>query len=201
MKIYFDSEFTGLRKDTTLISIGLIDENNRMFYGVCNDYDRSQINDWLINNVIKKLDYDVPDSLKDSEMVYFNGTKDEVKEALLEWMSNGEYKTVEFVSDVCHYDFVLLIDLLWGDALNMPENISPVCTDLNSYIARLKKIMEQGAFNISREDLLSQLKAKYNTTLIEEVEKMETKHNALYDAIVIKLLYNAIESECGEFEF
>lgn len=203
MKIYFDSEFTGLRKDTTLISIGLIDGNNRMFYGICNDYDRSQLNDWLVNNIIKKLDYDVPESLKDYEMVYVNGSKQEVQHALLDWIDAGEYKTIEFVSDVCHYDFVLLIDLLWGEALNAPENISPVCSDLNNRIARLKRIIEQGAFNISREELMTQLKLKtgHHVKLVEELEKMETKHNALYDAIVIKVLYELIELECGEFEF
>ena len=29
MKIFFDTEFTGLHKNTTLISIGLVDENGR----------------------------------------------------------------------------------------------------------------------------------------------------------------------------
>ena len=42
MKIFFDTEFTGLHKDTTLISIGLIDENNRSLYIELTDYDMSQ---------------------------------------------------------------------------------------------------------------------------------------------------------------
>lgn len=32
MKVFFDTEFTGLHKDTTLISIGLVDEYNNHFY-------------------------------------------------------------------------------------------------------------------------------------------------------------------------
>ena len=32
MNIFFDTEFTGLRKDTTLISIGMIAENGKTFY-------------------------------------------------------------------------------------------------------------------------------------------------------------------------
>ncbi len=32
MNIYFDTEFTGLHKNTTLISIGMIAENGRTFY-------------------------------------------------------------------------------------------------------------------------------------------------------------------------
>jgi DNA polymerase III epsilon subunit-like protein len=38
MKIFFDTEFTGLHKDTTLISIGLVSEDNRKFYAELIDY-------------------------------------------------------------------------------------------------------------------------------------------------------------------
>ena len=55
MKIFFDTEFTGLHKDTTLISIGLIDENGRTFYGEFSDYDESKCDDWIRENVIKHL--------------------------------------------------------------------------------------------------------------------------------------------------
>ena len=33
MNIYFDTEFTGLHKGTNLISIGLISDDDRTFYG------------------------------------------------------------------------------------------------------------------------------------------------------------------------
>ena len=55
MKIFFDTEFTGLRKDTTLISIGLVDENGRTFYAEFSDYDNSQCDTWIHENVIKHL--------------------------------------------------------------------------------------------------------------------------------------------------
>ena len=32
MKIFFDTEFTGLVQNTKLISIGMVDENGRAFY-------------------------------------------------------------------------------------------------------------------------------------------------------------------------
>ena len=57
MKIFFDTEFTGLHKNTTLISIGLFDENGRNFYAEFNDYDESQCDDWIQDNVIKYLAY------------------------------------------------------------------------------------------------------------------------------------------------
>jgi len=40
MKIYFDTEFTGLHKNTTLISIGCVAENGKTFYAELTDYDK-----------------------------------------------------------------------------------------------------------------------------------------------------------------
>lgn len=196
MKIFFDSEFTGLQKNTTLISIGLIDENNRMFYGVFDDCDESQLNDWLIENIINKLDYELPETLKDSELTYVKGDKTKIRLELLDWLNEGGYNIVEFVSDVCHYDFVLLIDLLWDCALSLPDNVSPVCVDINSHIARYKNITDFGAFGLSREKLIkSDLQYnKKDTLLVEDLLSLESKHNALYDAIVIKLICEGIEN-------
>ena len=53
MLIYTDLEFTGLHKDTTVISVGCISEDGRTFYGECSDYDKTQVDQWLIDNVIK----------------------------------------------------------------------------------------------------------------------------------------------------
>ena len=58
MKIFFDTEFTGLHKNTTLISIGLVAENGDKIYTELNDYDKSQIDEWLQKNVIDNLMYD-----------------------------------------------------------------------------------------------------------------------------------------------
>ena len=55
MNVYFDTEFTGLHKGTTLISIGLIASNGKKFYAEIVDYDRSQVNDWIKENVINNL--------------------------------------------------------------------------------------------------------------------------------------------------
>lgn len=57
MKIFFDTEFTGLRQDTTLISIGLISETGDTFYAEFTDFDRSMCDDWIEENVIKNLKY------------------------------------------------------------------------------------------------------------------------------------------------
>lgn len=44
-------------KKTTLISIGMVADDNRHFYAELVDYDKLQLNDWLIKNVIANLKF------------------------------------------------------------------------------------------------------------------------------------------------
>ena len=55
MNIFFDTEFTGLNQNTTLISIGLVDENGDTFYAELTDYDETQCDDWIKTNVLGNL--------------------------------------------------------------------------------------------------------------------------------------------------
>ena len=55
MNIYFDCEFTWLHQNTTLISIWLISECWKTFYAEFTDYDKSQVNEWIQENVISNL--------------------------------------------------------------------------------------------------------------------------------------------------
>lgn len=183
MNFYFDCEFTGLHKDTTLISIGVVSENGNTFYGVLDDYDKTQVNEWIQENVIENLDNGYISS--DINDYSIRGGKELIKKFLLIWLnriSNGE--EINFVSDVSHYDFILLIDLLYQNALNIPENICPVCYDINIDIQKYFKISSSEAFNMSREKIIND----YNLNEMIPLNN-EMKHNSLYDAFVIRAIY------------
>lgn len=190
--LFFDTEFTQLKKDTTLISIGITDSiSMERFYAEFTDYDRRSVDDWIEENVIANLgnpiDKDCP---FDMHLTYETGTRRDIKYSLLTWLAkiskvNSMFNHFQFVSDVCHYDFVLLIDLLTdgGTAFDMQNNISPCCIDLNGIIAMHRGISHEEAFDYSREKLLKELKADIDPYL------KGNKHNSLYDAEVIKALY------------
>ena len=76
---------------------------------------------------------------------------------------------------------MLFVDL-FGNAFNLPKNINPVCHDINQDIANRYDLSETWAFNKSREEILEE-----NGINIEG-----NKHNALYDAKVIKEIYNIL---------
>lgn len=165
MKVYFDTEFTGLHKNTDLISIGLITENGHLFYAEITDYDKSQINDWLKENVIDNLlsgnnstfnFYKNPliVGCKPNRVIYHD--KNTVRYELNQWLKRFD-TDIQFVSDVCHYDMVLLIDLLADDALSLNKKFSLSCNDINQEIAKGLGISDAEAFDISREKLLVQL--------------------------------------------
>jgi len=184
MKIFFDTEFTGLHKNTTLISIGLVDENGRTFYAEFLDYDTNQVDDWIKDNVINNLKYNTCTKNgcnKDREHFECVGNTYYISTWLDIWLS--EYDNVELVSDCCHYDMVLFIDI-FGGAFDIPKQVNPACHDINQDIARYYEISEKEAFDFSREELLQN-----NAITIKG-----DKHNSLYDAKVIKTIYEIIKS-------
>lgn len=184
MKIFFDTEFTGLHQNTTLVSIGLIAEDNRTFYAELTDYNKEQCDDWINENVISTLLLSDTEKRKSVYIPnYHVGTKDDVSKALENWLS--QFNTVELVSDVCHYDMVLFIDL-FGGAFDIPKNVSPCCHDINQDIANYYKISNAEAFDKSREDILY---SKYKDNVISG-----DKHNALYDAKVIREIYQIVNN-------
>ena len=180
MNLYFDTEFTGLHKDTTLISLGIIADNDERFYAEFTDYDRNQCDNWIKKNVIKNLfleripitnervnkygsgnceaeiagkKYNLgfggifsgeaiaeyPRTRIDGDTTYALGNAGEISIALKDWLSQFDH--IQFVSDVCHYDFVLLIDL-FGSAWDLPKSVNPACHDINQDIARYYGISE-----------------------------------------------------------
>lgn len=185
MNLFFDCEFTGLHKDTTLVSIGIVAENGKKFYAEFSDYDESQCDDWIKENVLKHTILEGNEVLakrlgEDSDTTVVLGSKADIRYELGEWLK--QFDGVQFVSDVCHYDMVLMIDI-FGGAFDLPKNVSAVCHDINQDIAKHYGISEKEAFDKSREEIASELCAEFIAG---------DKHNALYDAEVIKAIYEAV---------
>lgn len=187
MRIYFDTEFTGLHQKTTLISIGCVAEDGSTFYAECNDYDENQIDDWLRQNVIAHLyrqgtTLEIPAEAKDSVF----GDKEAVRANLqswLHWLSNknavfGDARnqfpdrhpqTIEMWSDCLAYDWVLFCEL-FGGAFGIPKNVYYIPFDLAT-LFKVKGIDP----DISREEYAGLTGGN--------------KHNALWDATVIKACF------------
>ena len=178
MRVYFDTEFTGLHAKTTLISIGLISDCGKTFYAELNDFDKSQLDNWLKENVISNLSMQTSRAgitrfYKDKKETVFFGDTDQLKEALTEWMSQFGY--VEIWSDCLSYDWVLFNNI-FGHAFSIPKNVYYIPFDICT-LFKIKGIDP----DISREEFA-------------EIKKEDIqKHNALYDAVVIKKCFEKLD--------
>lgn len=176
MRVFFDSEFTGLHRDTTLISIGLVSEDGDMFYAEFTDYDRNQMFPWLQENVMDYLWLADPEKPRPQygqagQLETCLGDRATIGGALRNWLSRWE--RVEMWADIIPFDWILFCDLL-GGIFNMPKNLDFICYD----ICTLLKVRGMES-NINREEFVG-------------MASPENKHNALYDALVVKACYQKL---------
>jgi hypothetical protein len=190
-KIFFDTEFTGLHKHTTLISIGLISDCGQTFYAEFTDYDTKQIDPWLQENVIDKLILD-PKEYHDGSHYHFpgegrvadsliRGNKFRIARALNTWLLKNFVKEpikLEFWSDCLSFDWVLFCDL-YGSAFDVPDFIYYIPFD----ICTLFKIKNVDP-DINREEFAFSLLNYKDQGILSKL-----KHNAMHDARVIKACY------------
>lgn len=180
MRLYFDMEFTGLHQDTTPISIGIVDENNRYFYAEFTDYARDQVNDWITNNVLANLILDPNKanmSTSEGASTKCVGSWSTVRNSLLHWLLHyaSKNETVEFWSDVLAYDWMLLNKLISnyeGGYPNLPQFVYYIPFDLATAF-KMKGIDP----DISRKEYSGVKSAQ---------------HNALSDALMIKKCYERL---------
>lgn len=178
MKVFFDTEFTGLHKDTTLISIGLVADDGNTFYAEFADYDKSQLNDWLQENVIKNTLFLNGKSIAESCTKLKNyqhiGATNTIRADLKDWLA--QYDSVEMWSDCLAYDWVLFCQI-FGGAFQVPKNVYYIPFDICT-LFKMKGIDP----DISREEYA-------------EMQDGAQKHNALWDAKVIRACYYKLLSE------
>lgn len=184
MKLFFDTEFTGLHQNTKLISIGIVALDGRYFYAEFNDYNKAQVNDWIQENVIKNLMFnDKETHCIEESLVPYNKVNDDypslrirmkndttnIVNKLNEWLQQFDGE-IQIWSDCLSYDWVLF-NQLFGGAQNIPSNINYIPMDICT------SFYDKGIDpDISREEFID------NTVKGE-------KHNSLYDAMVIRECY------------
>jgi len=167
VRVFFDTEFTGLHQNTTLISIGCVAEDGAQFYAELDDFDRSQVDEWIHDNVYVHLWHQMPYAPTPPGVSYLVDNGPEVALQLRVWLE--QWESVEIWSDCLAYDWVLFCELFYG-AFGIPKNIYYIPFDL----ATLFKIKDIDP-DVNREEYSGLTGGN--------------KHNALWDAQVIKACY------------
>jgi hypothetical protein len=200
-KVFLDTEFTGLHKNTTLISIGMVAETGETFYAEFEDFDPLQVDDWIQENVVDKLIFHMKDGRgwlsqgfnSKKKRTWMYGSKSAIVECIHIWFheilgikqvndKSGILRfddkpadgSIEIWSDCLAYDWVLFNDL-WGHAFNIPKCVYYIPFDICT-LFKMKGIDP----DISREE--------FSGMTGNDGEK----HNALWDARVIKACYEKL---------
>ena len=181
-KIFFDTKLTGLHKHNSIISIGLVSECGKTFYAEFKDYNKSQVTDWIEENVVDKLlyngkdgcDHNFPSLGEIPNDWWCYGKKKDIRPLLTMWLE--QFEQVEMWSDCLAYDWVLFCDL-YGDAFSIPKNVYYIPFDICT-LFKAKGIDP----DISRE--------KFGCG---EAYTEMPKHNSLWDARVIKMCYENLQ--------
>lgn len=170
MRVFFDSEFTGLRQNTTLISIAFVAETGEKLYIEFNDYDKSNIDEWIQTNVIDNLWSAVDKLFWEQGATYHCVSQTEAASLIREWLM-GFNEEIVMWGDCLAYDWVLFCEL-YGGALYIPSCVNYMPLDICTLMS----------INGINSDTSRKQLSKYNGN----------QHNALSDAIMIKMCFDYI---------
>ncbi len=139
MKYYLDTEFIEYPNTIDLISIGIKCEDGRTFYAESNEFDATQANDWVIENVINRLKYwtttTIPfiDRDKQDNFTMFTNKK-RISDMIKIFIGNG---IPEFYGYYADYDWVVFC-WLFGSMIDLPKGWPMYCRDLKQMLDELK---------------------------------------------------------------
>ena len=185
MNLYFDAEFTGLHQHTTLISLAFVADDGHAFYAEFDDYDRSQIDPWLRENVLAHCRWlnrsgARPGHWEEEGLTLCFGNRAQVRARLEEWLSRWE--AVEIWADCPAWDWVLFCEL-FGGALGIPRHIYYLPFDLTTlFKARgLSPDIDRGSY-----------------TGLQATGELAQPHNALFDARQVQAAWHRLMGEKAE---
>lgn len=205
-KLFLDTEFTGLHQKTSLISLGIVSECGKIFYAEFTNFDISQVvnDDWLKEFVFKQLRFikldkkstyldfnkdeiDVTTETYDNENVWLcHGNTKGIKKELEKFLS--KFEQVEIWSDTLAYDWVLFCNI-FGHAFNIPKNVYYIPLDINVLLHL------QGDADVNREEFVSENMDLCGFKDCPKTVSNFGKHNALWDAFIIKCCYEILEKK------
>ena len=192
LKIYFDTEFThfGIDSEPELISIGAIAETGETFYAEIIDYDKNLCSEFVKTTVIPNLYLQKNPNKKNCLITDINGNYEVKGDGAhvmqyfsKKWLQNliERYNctSINLISDCCAYDFYLLCRYFLKYYKTLPNKLVPYCHDICGDLESSMGLTQREAFDISRENVVKMLHQKL---------PKGKKHNALYDAKVIKII-------------
>lgn len=148
MKYFYDTEFHEDGKTIDFISIGIVAEDGREFYGVSSEFDTRRVasHDWLMKNVMSSIEHeqfivhDFEGKLAVRDIYVTDKakmTRAEIAQGIVSLV--GADREAQFHAWYSSYDHVCLAQL-FGRMIDLPDMIPMYTADIRSLVdqARLK---------------------------------------------------------------
>ena len=174
-KVFLDTEFTRVGMNTSLISVGMVSEENELFYVELEDYDKAQITGWLQENIMNLLTGDAVSSAVAARRIE-------------EWLENIRGgRQIQLVSAGKLFD-ILLVSNLWaaveeGSTLKTWRNRVPACIDHRWHL------------DLDTAFALNGLDPNMDRVEFSGMKADGARHNALFDAMVVKACWERLFTE------
>jgi hypothetical protein len=170
--VFINMQFTSLDANCSAVSMGLTDMEGNAFYGEFEDYDPQYMDEWARENLPQGLLIFNPSMTINADDVVI-GDRETVALGVSNWLE--QYDSVELWGDASSY-IMVGFDALFGGWHERPENIYHTSFDIATYM-KVKGV----DMDAPREDFI-------------ESSMGGVKHNALYNARIIKACYEKLIS-------
>lgn len=119
MKYFLDTEFieSGPRTPIQLISIGIVSEDGRRFYGISSEFRPEDASVWVHENVLAQLE------------PYVRHTLSELALAIADFCSPDIHGKPEFWGYYADYDWVVFAQI-FGTMMDLPKGFPMYCRDI-----------------------------------------------------------------------
>lgn len=135
MRYFFDTEFIEDGKTIDLISIGIVAEDGREYYAISADFDLSNANGWVKENVLKQLprlsySLSVEESRTgltlDDKLPHPYKKRSKIRDEVLSFIGQD---SPEIWAYYAAYDWVVLCQL-FGTMMDLPKGWPMFCLDV-----------------------------------------------------------------------
>lgn len=195
--IFFDMEFNGLQQNTEPISLAMVSGTDEYFYAEFENPEM-EMADWIKENVLPHTLF-----LKNPDRLFiggitkyapnmFYGYKKDIGLKARKWLS--QFDEVELWGDACSYDFVLLVDILAeyeNGYPKLPDNVFYLPFDITTFFKVLNIDPDINREEFVKKDFVGSIESCMER-LGTPKEVIGKKHNALWDAFIVRECYNRL---------
>ncbi len=166
MKYFLDTEFIEDGKTIDLISIGIVAEDDRLYYALNFDCDHSRANEWVKENVLSHIPEKPTEFLVDTNDWQRWRRKSKIAEQVKDFLLFAG--SPEMWADYASYDWVVLCQL-YGEIKDLPAGF-PMCINDTQQFSKMI-----GSSTIA--------------------PKSEIEHHALSDAFALRDYWQLLDGE------